>query len=240
MNIQHLRVYTIDEIKTLPPTFTGLVGQKIKDVGVAWDRPATVAWVLDRQKLHSSPNQIVMMDLPDPIQPATPIEDETWLDELAYKIATQDNRITDCPMFIVQERIVIWNIDPNQVDPDVSEYYHPDDFEVQVDKDFPGARAAHGVYHWKFVQGFFTEDGANDYIRIDGHNHGKLRVFALGTFRNNEFRRVRNLILSRNVLKDAGDLKGDAAILINEAMKTGTTITNKDTEDTAKRITTRR
>ena len=116
-------------------------------------------------------------------------------------IRTQDNRITDQPMFIVfQKREIIgsdehspsricWVRDGEEVNPlrairleilyqdgrDTSNY---DRYAMQeVDE---------------FVTACFTEHGCKEYLRQNGHNLRLPYIYACGSFRNNEYQLVRN------------------------------------------------
>lgn len=116
-------------------------------------------------------------------------------------IRTQDNRITDQPMFVVfQKREIIgsdehspsricWVRDGEEVNPlralrleilyqdgrDTSNY---DRYAMQeVDE---------------FVTACFTEHGCKEYLSQDGHNLRLPYIYACGSFRNNEYQLVRN------------------------------------------------
>lgn len=116
-------------------------------------------------------------------------------------IRTQDNRITDQPMFVVfQKREIIgsdehspsricWVRDGEEVNPlralrleilyqdgrDTSNY---DRYAMQeVDE---------------FVIACFTEHGCKEYLRQNGHNLRLPYIYACGSFRNNEYQLVRN------------------------------------------------
>ncbi|MCS6403962.1 ead/Ea22-like family protein [Klebsiella quasipneumoniae] len=116
-------------------------------------------------------------------------------------IRTQDNRITDQPMFVVfQKREIIvsdehspsricWVRDGEEVNPlralrleilyqdgrDTSNY---DRYAMQeVDE---------------FVTACFTEHGCKEYLRQNGHNLRLPYIYACGSFRNNEYQLVRN------------------------------------------------
>ncbi len=49
---------------------------------------------------------------------------------------------------------------------------------------------------WENCQPFLTEAGAKEYIRINGHNLGETRIYAEGSYRNAEWRFMRELILA--------------------------------------------
>ncbi len=125
----------------------------------------------------------------------------TELYTIGELIRTQDNRITDQPMFVVfQKREIIgsdehspsricWVRDGEEVNPlralrleilyqdgrDTSNY---DRYAMQeVDE---------------FVTACFTEHGCKEYLRQNGHNLRLPYIYACGSFRNNEYQLVRN------------------------------------------------
>lgn len=46
-----------------------------------------------------------------------------------------------------------------------------------------------------FVTGGFTEQGSKDYISRNGHNLNKPFIYAFGSYRNNEYQKVRNFLM---------------------------------------------
>ncbi|UWC45741.1 hypothetical protein [Klebsiella aerogenes] len=125
----------------------------------------------------------------------------TELYTIGELIRTQDNRITDQPMFVVfQKREIIgsdehspsricWVRDGEEVNPlralrleilyqdgrDTSNY---DRYAMQeVDE---------------FVTACFTEHGCKEYLRQNGHNLRLPYIYACGSFRNNEYQLVRS------------------------------------------------
>jgi len=46
--------------------------------------------------------------------------------------------------------------------------------------------------HWEFVTACFTEAGCNDYLKINGHNFGKTRIYVHSAYRNNEWIALRH------------------------------------------------
>ena len=135
------------------------------------------------------------------------------LEQIANNIVTQDNRITDQPMFIVQEKIRDYGYEEG----------YADDYEWMIEEGHGPEKASPAVAmlldrllflpnpsewkritraykvgycdRWEFVTACFTEQACEDFIRIDGHNHGELRIYAAGSFRNIEFRTIRNALI---------------------------------------------
>jgi hypothetical protein len=124
-------------------------------------------------------------------------------------IATQDNRYTDQPMFIVQQRRRIIGFDTDYCDNIVwccseDEYSEASEeeaakFEAEYQET---GRAKNGwmrtgyVDQWEFVTACFTEQGCKDYLARDGHNLKEPRIYAEGSYRNEEFRSIRKWLMS--------------------------------------------
>lgn len=136
--------------------------------------------------------------------PAAPDE----LREIGRLLATQNNRITDQPLFIVQQKRSY------VTDDDYSERYEWRETESGDHIEASPLRAArlellHKHYRetpgwqrfamfdvWEFVTACFTEQGCKDYLRINGHNLKETRIYADGSFRNHEYQAVRSWLLS--------------------------------------------
>jgi hypothetical protein len=48
---------------------------------------------------------------------------------------------------------------------------------------------------WEFVQPFFTKVGAENYLKVDGHNLGETRIYVMSGYRNFEMQDVRRLLM---------------------------------------------
>lgn len=134
------------------------------------------------------------------------------LKEIGLLVLSQDNRFTREPMFIVEKE--------SETGPLVEGYGHDagwkwyDDcdevhdehlikrleqrIEAGADRDDD-----YGIYRclligkeWKFVTACFTEQGCKDYISANGHNVGKTRIYADGSFRNHEYQEARNALMT--------------------------------------------
>lgn len=129
---------------------------------------------------------------------------------LGKTIATQDNRATDAPIFIVQQkRSYVTEEGYNDSryewrETESGDYSGPDDEELaRLDKFY--ANEGHEPKGWKrfaimdvweFVTACFTEQGCKDYIAINGHNLKEPRIYAEGSFRNEEFRSLRKTLIA--------------------------------------------
>lgn len=128
------------------------------------------------------------------------------MQEIGERIATQDNRITDQPIFIVQQKRRLYGLEDSYSDNFVwidgeSAYTDEErktrDAERAEDGEGPAEYRKCGyVDIWEFVTACFTEQGCKDYIARDGHNLREPRIYAEGSYRNQEFRDVRNYLLS--------------------------------------------
>lgn len=126
--------------------------------------------------------------------------------EIGELIRTQDNRATSHPIFIVQEKKRIYGFDSDYTD-NIT-WVHCDGFEAdeeeaselyaQEEQDcVPDEWTKYGyIDQWEFVTACFTEQGAKDYIRANGHNLREPRIYAASAYRNREFIDVREFLKS--------------------------------------------
>lgn len=144
------------------------------------------------------------------------------LKEIGQNIIDQDNRITEQPIFLVQQKVKDYGYhedwadefdwikedgDPTTIeDPKLirrlNNIWFNGDHTCLEGKYYP-------VYYkerWEYVSAFFTEKGCNDYLRIDRHNlSANVRTYADGSYRNNEFRDIRNFL----IMLAKGEIKWD-------------------------------
>ena len=96
----------------------------------------------------------------------------SFLSEIGERLRTQDNRITENPMFCVQthKRDVVpdgfaeetvWVLDGEEVD------------EGTEDAEEYGIR-----WRWETVMVAFTEEGCKEYLRQNGHNLSEPRIYV--------------------------------------------------------------
>ncbi|MFG4135785.1 ead/Ea22-like family protein [Klebsiella pneumoniae] len=116
-------------------------------------------------------------------------------------IRTQDNRITDQPMFVVfQKREIIGSDEhsPSRIcwvwdGEEVSELR-----AKRLESLYQDGRDTRGYDRYamqevdEFVTACFTEHGCKDFLRQNGHNLRQPYIYACGSFRNNEYQLVRN------------------------------------------------
>lgn len=128
---------------------------------------------------------------------------------IGHLIATQDNRITDQPMFLVQQKRRVYGFDPDYCDNVVwlqseHDYEEADEQEAErlASEYHETCREPQGWVRtgykdeWEFVTACFTEQGCKDYIDCNGHNLKEPRIYADGSYRNAEFRTLRNWLMS--------------------------------------------
>ena len=136
---------------------------------------------------------------------------------IGKQIAEQDNRSTDKPIFLVQQKVtdsgyeddyaehVMWVIDGREADTD--ERNELEDI-YQGTGDIPDGWTRTGCRdRWEFVTACFTSQACNDHITANGHNLREPRIYADHSCRNFEFRELWDLMvgLHRDQAKKAGE-----------------------------------
>lgn len=129
------------------------------------------------------------------------------LAKISHLLHTQDNRITDQPVFIVQKKVRDWGLADGYTDnfawlDSNNEFWEADEKQARIldkmyerGKDMGGWRKVGYRDRWEFVTACFTEKGCEDYIRRNGHNLGENRIYADASWRNHEYQVVRNFLL---------------------------------------------
>jgi len=129
------------------------------------------------------------------------------LNEIGSLICTQDNRITDQPIFVVEKSVMVitgpdYGYDAEEwVNTESGDYEEADETKARrLDALNDDCRST-GDWEkfflkevWEFVTACFTEQGCKDYLKANGHNLGKNRIYAYGSYRNQEFQTVRNYL----------------------------------------------
>ena len=170
-------------------------------------------------------------------------------ESIKERLQTQDNRITQDPLFVVQEEKIIVGIDTNfnydgmcfqRMEDEWETIFDTDDEYEDFDKNFwtvdpdwahDGEKGEPTGYtkEWVAVSYFFTEGAADAYIENQRHNHhGKLRTYAESLYRNPEMKAVRALLLEgedqRVFVEALRDAPEPAARLKEAAQKFGTEV----------------
>lgn len=140
-------------------------------------------------------------DLPPLDSESRPLKLPPELYTIGELIRTQDNRITDQPMFVVfQKREIIGSDEhsPSRIcwvwdGEEVSELR-----AKRLEALYQDGRDTRGYDRYamqevdEFVTACFTEHACKDFLRQNGHNLRQPYIYACGSFRNNEYQLVRN------------------------------------------------
>lgn len=123
----------------------------------------------------------------------------------------QDNRATDAPIFLVEEKRRFYGLDTDYADADEVVWLDgPNDNEEATPEEHAKLEAAldNGEDiesnwtrtafkdEWQFVTACFTEEGCKDYLRVNGYNLRETRIYATGSYQNEEFRLIRQFLMS--------------------------------------------
>lgn len=141
------------------------------------------------------------------------------LAEIGRQIATQDNRFTDQPMFVVfqkseivvaegygHDRIVWVDEEGSEADSETEQqlewmredhdglHLMEDEIELGDEERSEWRRLAVKEID-EFVTACFTEQGCKDFLAIQGHNLKRPFIYAAGSFRNREYQQLRSLMI---------------------------------------------
>ncbi len=132
----------------------------------------------------------------------------TMAAEIGELIRTQHNRMTDQPLFIVQQKVREWGYnslycdDYTWIDTHSGDWGEADSDEAErlegVASFWGDCHPFEKVYYkdrWEFVTACFTKQGCADYIIRNGHNLREPRIYACSSYRNEEYRLVRNMLI---------------------------------------------
>jgi hypothetical protein len=112
------------------------------------------------------------------------------LKEMSHEILTQDNRITNHPVFEVQEKERTYGLEPGW-----SEHFEwLNDEGTVCNKSDDGAIKVYYSEKWRMVQPFFTMKAAEEYIRENKHNMKEPRVYVASGYRNKEWQAIREFL----------------------------------------------
>ena len=154
------------------------------------------------------------------------------ISDIACDVATQDNAITENPIFVVQRQRRTFGMTDDYTDDFVwmsmdSERTIADDetatkldamredyFSTEITlTDADGTRQWTRVGYrdtWEFVTACFTRAGCEAYLRINGHNIQPHRIYVEGGYRNHEWETMRAYLLALPKLHAAMRAVGDA------------------------------
>lgn len=140
--------------------------------------------------------------------------------DIAHDVTTQDNAITELPIFVVQQRRRTYGLDnhytddfvwmskgddPREADAETAarldELQKTSDYfdEIILDEDGGETTWIEVGYrdHWEFVTACFTRRGCEDYLRINGHNLTNPEIYVASGYRNDEWKAMREHLLAR-------------------------------------------
>ncbi len=128
--------------------------------------------------------------------------------EMGNRMREQDNRATAHPIFLVEQRRRIFGIVDGYTE--AFAWLHDEDERRAVESSLAasleaghcaGLDAPDGFIRlgyvdiWEFATCCFTEKGAEDYIRLNGHNLKEPRTYVASAYRNSEWQAVRAFLL---------------------------------------------
>lgn len=115
--------------------------------------------------------------------------------DISERLKNQDNRITQHPMFCVQEKKRDTGFDTSYCDDKCWWNAHELECVFEEPDDLEGWEEFGYKDRWETVMVAFTEGGCKEYINLNGHNHrGELRIYA------ESFRRCPEMIAIREAL----------------------------------------
>lgn len=140
------------------------------------------------------------------------------LQDIAQDVATQDNAITELPIFIVRQKRrtcgindhytddFVWMSDgaePHEADSEttakLNELSKTSDYVDEIilgeDGDETTWKKVGYRDHWEFVTACFTRRGCEDYLRVNGHNLTNPEIYVASGYRNDEWKTMREYLL---------------------------------------------
>lgn len=126
------------------------------------------------------------------------------LAEIGERLRTQDNRITENPMFCVQIKVRDTGYDIAYCDDRC--WWNAGQLEVVFEKpdDLDGWEEFGYKDRWETVMVAFTEKGCEEYLALDGHNvkrrahNGEVRIYVESFNRCSEMIAIRKFLLEQN------------------------------------------
>lgn len=133
---------------------------------------------------------------------------------ITHNLRTQDNHITDNPIFVVEQKrritgfAVGYTDDFTWIDPDGEEVSETNRVKLERYYDRTLNYETKGYSRtgyrdvWVFVTACLTEQGCKDYLRLNGHNLGETRIYVYSGYRNEEWRAVREHLVAMGTSDD--------------------------------------
>lgn len=150
-----------------------------------------------------------------------------WMTEISSNLGTQNNRITQDPMFVVfqkKEVVVDEQYDHTRIawigeegqEPDAETEDRLDEMRDNLDGEyFMDDEITLGDEEWRrlalleideFVTACFTEAGAKAYLESNGHNLRRPFIYVTSLYRNEEMKRLREWLLTTTTETPGDDL----------------------------------
>jgi hypothetical protein len=141
------------------------------------------------------------------------------LRKIGELLRTQDDQFTADAIFIVERKRIVTGFDTDYCEShqivwaiEDRMYFEGEDYFKELEDEFKRTekqREYHTrtgfIVHWDFVQLFFTQSAADEFIAKHGHKYGgDLRFSVEGAYRNNEFQTVRNWLMSLPSTQEQG------------------------------------
>ena len=140
------------------------------------------------------------------------------LQDIAQDVATQDNAITELPVFIVQQKRRTYGVDSSYTDDFVwmSKGLDPREADAETTAKLNNLQKTSCYFdeivllnngeettwievgyrdNWEFVTACFTRHGCEDYLRVNGHNLTNPEIYVASGHRNREWETMRNHLL---------------------------------------------
>jgi hypothetical protein len=123
---------------------------------------------------------------------------------IGARIATQDNRCTSLPVFMVEQKRRIWGMEEGDDYEwlETGEWIAASDDEVEdleehlliYGEEKKGFTRRYYTDIWEFCTACFTEQGCKDYLAANGHNLNEPRIYVHSGYRNSEWELIRDVI----------------------------------------------
>lgn len=114
------------------------------------------------------------------------------------ELLSQDNRATAHPIFAVQQRKRIFGLDQDYSDAFIWVDEEGEEVDAQYREDHQNTIDFTKLYYedvWQFVQPFFTEKAAIEYLKFNSYNLNQPRVYCYSGYGNHEWQEVRERLM---------------------------------------------
>jgi hypothetical protein len=125
------------------------------------------------------------------------------LSKVTERLNTQDNRVTQDPLFCAQERVKDVGYDRMYAEGTDWINMESGDYE-ETEPHAEGAKEIGYKWRWKTVMVSFTEGACKDYLMANGHHHiGETRIYAMSLWRCSEMIAIRKYLMELKTVTDA-------------------------------------